>query len=136
MSSPPAAHASRNMSACSLQAVSHAGCRLAVASRANTSRPRTPGLGDVLPRSARNLSRLDCGPVVGELSVHAVTEALRSIVILTLHAWWDLWTGGTSTISYARDAWTNLEGVPGEVPRVHPGPTIQPDQLPNFNRPS
>src|SRR5215831_16777585 len=83
MSRPPAAPASRNMSACNLQAVSHVGCRLAVASRANTSRPRTPGLGDAFSRSARNVSRSDRGPVVGELSARAVTEALRSIVILT-----------------------------------------------------
>src|SRR6202142_3820409 len=42
MSSPPALVASRNMSACNLQAVSQVGCRLMVASSANTSRPRVP----------------------------------------------------------------------------------------------
>src|SRR4051812_6986735 len=40
--------ASRNMSACSVQAMSHVGCRLMVASSANTSRPFAPGAwGDI-----------------------------------------------------------------------------------------
>src|SRR5258708_16856906 len=42
------AAASRNMSACSAQAMSHVGCRLMVASSANTRRPRAPGAcGDI-----------------------------------------------------------------------------------------
>src|SRR5258708_40027994 len=40
--------ASRNMSACSAQAMSHVGCRLMVASSANTSRPFAPAAwGDI-----------------------------------------------------------------------------------------
>src|ERR1700722_13164254 len=39
MSRLPTAAASRNMSACSAQAISQVGCRLMVASSANTSRP-------------------------------------------------------------------------------------------------
>src|ERR1700753_3596254 len=42
MSRLPTAAASRNMSACSAQAISHVGCRLMVASSANTSRPLAP----------------------------------------------------------------------------------------------
>src|SRR4051794_7739183 len=42
MSSVPIAAASRNMSACRVQAMSQVGCRLMVASSANTSRPRPP----------------------------------------------------------------------------------------------
>src|SRR5665647_2918529 len=42
------AAASRNMSACSAQAISHVGCRPMVASSANTNRPRAPGAcGDI-----------------------------------------------------------------------------------------
>src|SRR6266478_6109338 len=48
MSRLPSAAASRNISACSAQAMSHVGCRLMVASSANTSRPLAPArCGDV-----------------------------------------------------------------------------------------
>src|ERR1700732_5348502 len=48
MSRLPSAAASRNMSACSAQAISHVGCRLMGASSANTSRPRAPAAcGDI-----------------------------------------------------------------------------------------
>src|SRR6267142_1332534 len=48
MSRLPIAAASRNMSACSAQAMSQVGCRLMVASRANTSRPLAPAAwGDI-----------------------------------------------------------------------------------------
>src|SRR6266576_4680585 len=48
MSRLPRAAASRNMSACSAQAISHVGCRLMVASSANTNRPFAPAvLGDI-----------------------------------------------------------------------------------------
>src|ERR1700710_467799 len=48
MSRLPIAAASRNMSACSAQAMSQVGCRLMVASSANTSRPFAPGAwGDI-----------------------------------------------------------------------------------------
>src|ERR1700742_4176295 len=48
MSRLPMAAASRNMSACSVQAMSQVGCRLMVASSANTSRPRAPAAcGDI-----------------------------------------------------------------------------------------
>src|ERR1700731_859044 len=48
MSRLPRAAASRNMSACSAQAMSHVGCRLIVASSANTSRPLAPAAcGDI-----------------------------------------------------------------------------------------
>src|SRR6478609_1600454 len=48
MSRLPSAAASRNISACSAQAISHVGCRLMVASSANTSRPLAPAaLGDI-----------------------------------------------------------------------------------------
>src|SRR3981189_583945 len=48
MSRLPSAAASRNISACSVQAMSHVGCRLMVASSANTSRPFAPGAwGDI-----------------------------------------------------------------------------------------
>src|SRR5258707_14432121 len=48
MSRLPSAAASRNMSACSAQAISHVGCRLMVASSANTSLPFAPGAcGDI-----------------------------------------------------------------------------------------
>src|SRR5580704_18026405 len=48
MSRLPRAAASRNMSACSAQAMSHVGCRLMVASSANTSRPLAPAAwGDI-----------------------------------------------------------------------------------------
>src|ERR1700739_2672711 len=48
MSRLPNAAASRNISACSAQAISHVGCRLIVASSANTSRPRAPAAcGDI-----------------------------------------------------------------------------------------
>src|ERR1700733_3908338 len=48
MSRLPIAAASRNMSACSVQAMSHVGCRLIVASSANTSRPFAPAAcGDI-----------------------------------------------------------------------------------------
>src|ERR1700761_6478655 len=44
----PSAAASRNISACSAQAISHVGCRLMVASSANTSRPLAPAAcGDI-----------------------------------------------------------------------------------------
>src|SRR5580700_10168864 len=44
----PREAASRNMSACSAQAMSQVGCRLMVASSANTRRPRPPAAcGDV-----------------------------------------------------------------------------------------
>src|SRR6202163_1305680 len=44
----PSAAASRNISACSAQAISQVGCRLMVASSANTSRPRAPAAwGDI-----------------------------------------------------------------------------------------
>src|SRR5215475_9605123 len=42
MSRPPALAASRNISACNVQAVSHVGWRLIVASSANIKRPRAP----------------------------------------------------------------------------------------------
>src|SRR5262245_21256861 len=42
MSRLPTEAASRNMSACSVQAMSQVGCRLMVASSANTRRPRAP----------------------------------------------------------------------------------------------
>src|SRR5262249_12464732 len=45
-SSPPTAAASRNMSACSWQAVSQVGWRLMVASSAKISRPRAPAAVD------------------------------------------------------------------------------------------
>src|ERR1700753_2697990 len=48
MSRLPSAAASRNMSACSAQAMSQVGCRLMVASSANTSRPLAPlAWGDI-----------------------------------------------------------------------------------------
>src|SRR6202163_3290005 len=48
MSRLPSEAASRNMSACSAQAISQVGCRLMVASSANTSRPLAPGAcGDI-----------------------------------------------------------------------------------------
>src|SRR5882672_10497976 len=48
MSRLPSEAASRNMSACSAQAISQVGCRLMVASSANTSRPRAPArCGDI-----------------------------------------------------------------------------------------
>src|SRR5713101_214847 len=48
MSRLPSEAASRNISACSAQAISQVGCRLMVASSANTSRPFAPAaLGDV-----------------------------------------------------------------------------------------
>src|SRR5665213_507119 len=48
MSRLPSAAASRNMSACSAQAMSQVGCRLMVASSANTRRPFAPGAwGDI-----------------------------------------------------------------------------------------
>ena len=48
MSRLPIEAASRNMSACSAQAMSQVGCRLMVASSANTSRPRAPAAcGDI-----------------------------------------------------------------------------------------
>src|SRR5258707_10557931 len=48
MSRLPSEAASRNMSACSAQAMSQVGCRLMVASSANTSRPLAPGwCGDI-----------------------------------------------------------------------------------------
>src|SRR5665213_1864715 len=48
MSRLPSAAASRNMSACSAQAMSQVGCRLMVASSANTSRPFAPAAcGDI-----------------------------------------------------------------------------------------
>src|ERR1700722_12205676 len=48
MSRLPSAAASRNISACSAQAISHVGCRLMVASSANTSRPLAPAAwGDI-----------------------------------------------------------------------------------------
>src|SRR5450432_4121485 len=44
----PLAAASRNMSACSAQAMSQVGCRLMVASSANTNRPLAPAAwGDI-----------------------------------------------------------------------------------------
>src|ERR1700680_1462091 len=48
MSRLPSAAASRNMSACSAQAISHVGCRLMVASSAKTNRPLLPAAcGDI-----------------------------------------------------------------------------------------
>src|SRR3981081_4473797 len=48
MSRLPSAAASRNMSACRAQAMSQVGCRLMVASSANTSRPLAPAAwGDI-----------------------------------------------------------------------------------------
>src|ERR1700721_2793833 len=48
MSRLPSAAASRNMSACRAQAMSQVGCRLIVASSANTSRPLAPAAcGDI-----------------------------------------------------------------------------------------
>src|ERR1700712_3689177 len=48
MSRLPSEAASRNMSACSAQAMSQVGCRLMVASSANTSRPLAPAAwGDI-----------------------------------------------------------------------------------------
>src|ERR1700676_4700258 len=48
MSRLPIAAASRNISACSAQAMSQVGCRLMVASSANTSRPFAPAAcGDI-----------------------------------------------------------------------------------------
>src|SRR6202022_3838526 len=48
MSRLPSAAASRNMSACSAQAISHVGCRLMGASSANTRPPFAPGAwGDI-----------------------------------------------------------------------------------------
>src|SRR5450756_2526029 len=53
------------MSACSAQAISHVGCRLMVASRANTSRPRAPAAcGDIalaLATKAAISSEADAG---------------------------------------------------------------------------
>src|SRR6185437_6241400 len=48
MSRLPSAAASRNMSACNAHAISQVGCRLMVASSANTSRPLAPAAwGDI-----------------------------------------------------------------------------------------
>src|SRR5258708_38163444 len=48
MSRLPSAAASRNISACSVQAMSQVGCRLMVASSANTNRPLAPAAcGDI-----------------------------------------------------------------------------------------
>src|SRR5437868_8355456 len=47
----PSAAASRNMSACSAHAMSQVGCRLMVASSANTSRPLAPAAYGDIPRA-------------------------------------------------------------------------------------
>src|SRR5260363_99978 len=55
MSRLPSAAASRSMSACSVHAMSHVGCRLIVASSANTSLPRAPArCGDIARAFATN----------------------------------------------------------------------------------
>src|SRR5664279_697752 len=55
MSRRPSADASRNISACSAQAMSQVGCRLMVASSANTSRPLAPAAcGDIARALATN----------------------------------------------------------------------------------
>src|SRR5215475_15235857 len=55
MSRLPSAAASRNMSACSAQAMSQVGCRLMVASSANTSLPFAPSAcGDIARALATN----------------------------------------------------------------------------------
>src|SRR5277367_1069800 len=51
MSRLPSEAASRNMSACSAQAMSQVGCRLMVASSANTSRPRAPSASGDMARA-------------------------------------------------------------------------------------
>src|ERR1700759_2566540 len=51
MSRLPSAAASRNMSACSAQAMSQVGCRLMVASSSNTSRPRAPAASGDMARA-------------------------------------------------------------------------------------
>src|SRR5882757_4640175 len=57
MSRLPLAAASRNMSACSAQAMSQVGCRLMVASRANTSRAFAPAAwGDIARALARKVA--------------------------------------------------------------------------------
>src|SRR5262245_54655724 len=133
MSRPPAAPASRNISACNLQAVSHVGCRLAVASRANTSRPRTPGLdAGLFPSSAKNVSR---SAVDGALPPRAVIEALGSIVILTPPLGvgpWDLWD---LAYKFARDSPDKTYGTTGRGPRSPTVPHLS-RSTSEFNRPS
>src|SRR3954463_7323702 len=51
MSRLPSEAASRNMSACNAQAMSQVGCRLMVASSANTSRPLAPARGGDIARA-------------------------------------------------------------------------------------
>ena len=53
--------ASRNMSACSRQAVSQVGCRLMVASSAKISRPRVPAGGGGAERAHLRQKRVDLG---------------------------------------------------------------------------
>src|SRR5690349_20873192 len=85
MSRLPSEAASRNMSACSAQAMSQVGCRLMVASSANTSRPRAPAAcGDIaraLATKAAMSSELDARPSGIEPSLREDTS-LRDFGLL------------------------------------------------------
>src|SRR5215510_11390640 len=76
MSRLPTDAASRNMSACSAQAMSQVGCRLMVASSANTRRPRPPAAcGDIaraFATKAAMSSELDARPSGSEPSLREV----------------------------------------------------------------
>src|SRR5207244_10390232 len=82
MSRLPTEAASRNMSACSAQAMSQVGCRLMVASSANTSRPRAPAAcGDIaraLATKAAMSSELDARPSGSEPGLREGTSLWES----------------------------------------------------------
>src|SRR5438309_3170206 len=85
MSRLPTEAASRNMSACSAQAISHVGCRLIVASSANTSRPRAPAAcGDIalaLATKAAMSSEPDGIPWGTELAFSVALCAEETLVV-------------------------------------------------------
>src|SRR3984885_7524753 len=58
MSRLPTAAASRNMSACSAQAMSQVGCRLMVASSAKTNRPLAPAAWGDIARALATKARI------------------------------------------------------------------------------
>jgi hypothetical protein len=59
------------MSACSVQAMSQVGCRLMVASSANTSRPRAPAACGDIARAFATKAAMSFGVDVGSGSVPA-----------------------------------------------------------------
>src|SRR5262249_42514127 len=126
-SSPPIADASRNMSACSLQAVSQVGCRLMVASSAKMSRPRKP----VPVAGVRRLTSLRNALISARVEVGAISARGDAAALLVGSGLARLLSSGRRVMTLGQYSPRRLVG---HHP-VHPDPKVAP-RAPLRNAPS